>query len=142
MTVKINLNEQRIVEKVTNDDFGLNVAREWKRLIDAFTPRNTGLLEENAELLPFAIHYKSIYAHYMYNGIVYVDPVTKVSGFLTKDGQWKSRYGITKIKSNRKFNYRKINPFATDHWDKKAAEAGKLQILYRIINTGLENGNF
>ena len=109
MTVKINLNKQRIVEKVTNDNFGMNVSREWKRLIDAFTPRNTGLLEENTELLPFAIHYKSIYAHYMYNGIVYVDPVTKVSGFLTKDGQWKSRYGITKIKSNRKFNYRKIN---------------------------------
>lgn len=139
MDVKIELNESKILQKVTGDKFGLLVSNEWKRLINPYTPRNMGLLEGNCQLSPFEIWYKENYAHYMYEGIVYVDPVTKAAGFLDKDGNWKSRYGVKKIPSERSFNYQKKNPYSTDHWDIKAAQAGQLDKLYRILNAQLKS---
>ena len=145
MQLKIKLNQPKIINKVTNDRFGLLVAKSWKTQIDDFTPRNTGLLMgiggQTVDELPFKIHYKENYAHYMYMGIVYVDPTTGASGFLTDEG-WKSRFKIKKIKSNRKLKYQKINPNATDHWDIKAAEAGRLNNLYTTLNTALRSGDY
>ena len=50
MNVKVELNEQQIIKKVTNDRFGLLAATEWKRLLDPYTPRDTGMLEGNVAL--------------------------------------------------------------------------------------------
>lgn len=68
MNIKIELNEPNIIRKVTNDNFGLLAATEWKRLIDPYTPRDTGMLESNVALRPFEIHYQSPYAVYVYYG--------------------------------------------------------------------------
>ena len=68
MEVKIDLNEQKIFEKVTGDKFGLFVSNEWKRLIDPYTPRDTGTLEESATLSPWQIYYKQKYASRVYYG--------------------------------------------------------------------------
>lgn len=45
------------------------------------------------------------YAHYLYEGIVYVDPKYNCAGFLSRTpgeyfGQWFSRKGVTKVMSN------------------------------------------
>ena len=48
MEVKIDLNEPKIIKKVTNDRFGLFVSNEWKRLIDPYTPRDTGIMAARA----------------------------------------------------------------------------------------------
>ena len=44
------------------------------------------------------------YAHYLHEGIVYVDPVYKTAGFQIKSGsnsgEWRSRRGVTKIMSS------------------------------------------
>lgn len=58
------------------------------------------------------------YAHYMYEGVVYVDPVYKKGGFYSPDYGFWSRPGVKKIPSERKFQY--TNPMATDHWDQTA----------------------
>ena len=68
MNIKIELNEPNIIRKVTNDRFGLLTANEWKRLIDPYTPRATGMLEETTAFRPFLIHYKMNYAEYVYYG--------------------------------------------------------------------------
>lgn len=68
MNVRIDLNEPKIYAKVTNDRFGKLVAVEWKRLIDPYTPRDTGNLENNVAILPFKLHYKSPYAKHVYYG--------------------------------------------------------------------------
>ena len=57
MNLRIDLNEPRIREKVTGDKFGLLVSNEWKRLIDPYTPRDTGLMQETAKIYPWKIHY-------------------------------------------------------------------------------------
>ena len=68
MNLRIDLNEPRIREKVTSDRFGLFVSNEWKRLIDPYTPRDTGTTQDTATLNPWQIHYKTKYATRIYYG--------------------------------------------------------------------------
>lgn len=108
MSVKIVLNNDKILKKVNSDTFGKFVSNEWKRLINQYTPHKYGFLQSNVDILPFALHYKQNYANYQYNGV---------------------------SKNGNPLNYTKDpNPAATDHWDEKAAQSGQLEKLYRIIN--------
>ena len=68
MNFRIDLNEPRIREKVTNDRFGSFVSLEWKRLIDPYTPRDTGVTQDTATIEPWKIHYKTKYATRIYYG--------------------------------------------------------------------------
>ena len=68
MNVRIDLNEPKILAKVQNDRFGLLVSNEWKRLIDPYTPRDTGTLMQSAKLSQFQIHYIQPYATRVYYG--------------------------------------------------------------------------
>lgn len=133
MNCEVHLNKAHIIRKVTNDRFGLFLSNEWKRLINPYTPKDNGIMMQTALLRPFEIEYIQPYSHFMYMGIVYVDPET--------NSPW-ARFGVEKVPTSRKLEYQKNNPFATDHWDIKAAEAGQLNKLYRILNNGLESGRF
>lgn len=134
MLLKLDLNDAQILEKTDNEQLGLFVSNEWKRLIDPYTPRDTATLMQNVEKKPWQLHYKEPYAHYMYMGIVYVDPVYGVSGFFDPEYGFWSRFGVKKVPSGRTFDYQRNNPFSTDHWDEKAAEAGQLNKLCQSIN--------
>lgn len=68
MNVRIDLNEPKILAKVQNDRFGLLVSNEWKRLIDPYTPRDTGTMQDTAKLYPNKIHYIQPYSAYVYYG--------------------------------------------------------------------------
>lgn len=122
MKIRIDLNEPQILGKVQSDRFGLFVSAEWKRLIDPYTPRLTGMLmgdvryKEKVDEKPFALHYKVPYASAVYynsRGVKFVSQEEGGSG---------------------------RNLFATDHWDIKAAKSGQLDKLYRTINNGLRSG--
>jgi hypothetical protein len=68
MNLRIDLNEPRIKEKVTSDRFGLLVSNEWKRLIDPYTPRDTGTMQNSAKQKPWEIHYIQPYSTRVYYG--------------------------------------------------------------------------
>lgn len=133
MSLTINLNEDQIHDKVRNKKLGLFVANEWKRLINPYTPREKGTLLQTAKVRPWEIEYIQPYSHYMYEGILYIDPST---------GSAWAGFGVDKVPTDKNLNYQKVNPFATDHWDKKAAKAGQQNKLYRTINAGLASGRF
>ena len=133
MKVTIYLNEPQIIEKVTSNRFGMFVSVQWQRLINPYTPKDTGMLLGTTLWRPFEIEYVQPYSNYMYEGILYVDPETGSS--------W-ADFGDKKVPTEKLLEYQKNNPFATDHWDIKAAEAGQLNKLYRTINAGLASGRF
>ena len=112
MNLRIDLNEPRIREKVTSDKFGLLVSNEWKRLIDPYTPRDTGALMgitgQTVDVQPWKLHYKSKYAERVYYG------------------------------SYMNFKRHK-NPYATYEWDKAAEKSGQKDKLYRVLNSALQN---
>ena len=66
MNLRIDLNEPRIREKVTSDRFGRLVSLEWKRLIDPYTPRDTGTMQGSARVQAWKIHYTANYSEYVY----------------------------------------------------------------------------
>lgn len=68
MNVKFELDEQKILSKVTNDKFGLFVSNEWKRLIQPYEPRDTNTMSSTAKLYQFKIHYIQPYATKVYYG--------------------------------------------------------------------------
>lgn len=117
MNVKIDLNEPKILEKVQNDRLGLLVSSEWKRLIDPYTPRDTGLMQDTAELQPFQIIYR---------------------GGKTSNGKYYAGY----VYYNRGANFKKNNPYSTHEWDIAAANAGQLDKLTRTLNNALESGQY
>ena len=114
MNLRIDLNEPRIREKVTSDRFGMLVSNEWKRLIDPYTPRDTGALMgmtgQTVDIQPWKLHYKEKYASPVYYG-----------------------YDMT---------FQKKNPYSTYEWDIAAEKAGQKDKLYRTLNNALQSGRF
>lgn len=68
ITVRLKINDEEIASKITNDRFGTFTANEWKRLIDPYTPRDTGTLMTTAQIRPWEIHYAQPYASAVYYG--------------------------------------------------------------------------
>ena len=116
MNVRIDLNEPKILAKVQNDHFGLLVSNEWKRLIDPYTPRDTGTMQDTAKKEPWRI----IYDAKASNGKSYASAVY---------------YGYD-------MNFQKKNPYSTYEWDIAAEKAGQKDKLYRTLNNALQSGRF
>ena len=117
MNVRIDLNEPKILAKVQNDRFGTLVANEAKRVYDPYTPRDTGLMQDTAEIQPWKIIYR---------------------GAKTSNGKYYAAYvyyGYDK-------NFQHKNPHSTYEWDKAAANAGQLDKLPRTLNNALQSGQY
>lgn len=113
MNCRVDFNEPKIIQKVTNNTLGLYAAQEWKKLINPYTPRDTGRLEETASVQPWTIIYNPS------------DPITG------KHYARKVYYGVG-------LNFQTTtNPYATHHWDKAAEQAGQKDKLYRELNAYL-----
>lgn len=117
ITITVNLNERQIYNKMQNDKLGLFVAQEWKRLIDPYTPRDTGLMQDTAKITPWTITYDAMpskggksYAVYVYYG--------------------------------ENMNFKHNNPYSTYKWDQAAANAGQQDKLTRTLNAALRSGQF
>jgi hypothetical protein len=117
MNVRIDLNEPKILAKVQNDRFGLFVSQSWKRLIDPYTPRDTGILQDTAEIYPWKIRYK---------------------GQKASNGKFVAGY----VYYMRGANFQKKNPYSTYEWDKAAANAGQIDKLTRTLNNALQSGQY
>lgn len=113
MNCRVDLNEPKIMAKVTNDNFGLQASTIWgKKCISPYTPRDTGYMEDTAKYAPFTITYDATSKNgYHYPQKVYYD---NTLNFQTTH-----------------------NPYATSEWDKKAEQAGQKSTLYRELNAYL-----
>ena len=60
----------------------------------------SGHIENNTDIV-----WDTPYAQYMWNGIVYEDPVLHCAGFQTENG-WRSRKGVQKVPTERSMEYR------------------------------------
>ena len=117
MNVRIDLNEPQILAKVQNNRFGTFVSQSWKRLLDPYTPRDTGVLQDTAQIHPWQIIYR---------------------GAKTSNGKYYAAY----VYYNRGAKFQKKNPYSTYEWDKAAANAGQKDKLIRTINSALQSGQY
>lgn len=89
------------------------------------------------------IHTPGPYAHYLYEGIVYVDPKYNCAGFISNTpgqffGQWFSRKNVTKVKTNRELQYTGA-PMRGKKWFERMKADHKNDILkaaQALVNKG------
>ena len=84
---------------------------------------------------PYQVIYNSPYAHYQWEGKLYVDPITGKGAFYDPDYGFWSRPGVTKIPTDIPLNYSKEqNPLATSHWEVPAYNAFKDTVARAVTN--------
>lgn len=123
--------------------FGLEEGGRVQRAIDSevlrvsepYIPRDLsagagggGLIQsglENTVIGSGEVVWKTPYAHYVHEGIVYVDPQTNSAGFLTDEG-WKSRKGASKVPTERELQYQGA-PVRGHHWVDRCMQDGGIK---------------
>lgn len=96
------------------------------RYMDKYVPRYEGNLRKNVDLSdPTQIVYNSPYAHYQYEGKLYVMDNGKGAYYSPKYGFWSDK-GVAKHNSGKDLIYHTAG--TGDHWDKRmvSAEMGDL----------------
>lgn len=112
MRVRYNLNINSCMKRLGLDEGGrvqTVVTNEVINLSEQYVPFEEGTLAGSARIEngtdvvwggPAAP-----YAHYMWGGIVYEDPVLHCAGFQVEDGGFRSRKGVQKVPTNRRMEY-------------------------------------
>ncbi len=113
--------KQICYEKSGKREGYLRLANSAARFMDPYVPANNLVLAQNIRITADEkaghVTYNSPYAHYQYEGILYVDPNT---------GSAWSTNGANKIPTSKKLEYSNFrHPLATDHWDKAMWTARK-----------------
>ncbi|MCM1232345.1 MAG: minor capsid protein [Ruminococcus flavefaciens] len=84
------------------------VTHETLRLADDYIPFNEGTLRDSGHIEGTDIVWGGgavRYARYVWNGIVYEDPLLHCAGFEVQDGGWRSRKGVDKVPTKRLLEY-------------------------------------
>ena len=124
-----------VSEKTGGSDGLLFLANEAARLMDPYVPasqaevlaQNLAVYQEDDHAV---IHYLSPYAHYQWEGKLYVDPITKKGAFTNGGGLFWSRPGVAKKPTDRPLKHKKtVHPLATSHWDKAMMTARKQDLV-------------
>lgn len=137
--VKVNMKPvNRIVTRLglnKTGDVQMQATRIINQRITKYMPFRTGVLATKLKFIksPTEIEVMGPYARYQYYGEVMVDPETRAAGFQDKDGQWKSRRGVPKVRSGRPIQYTKTkHPLAGPKWDQRMMAAEGAQITKEI----------
>lgn len=119
--MKLTFNWNRPVNTIAYEASGgkdgrLWLANECKRLMDPYVPARNLVLAQNVRTYVEGdhgvVHYNSPYAHYQYEGLLYVS---------SKNGSSWARSGEYKVKADPEKNLKhdkSRHPLATSHWDK------------------------
>ena len=104
----------------------------WE-LCDEYVPFDQGDLKASGHIENDTdVVWNTPYAQYMWNGIVYEDPVLHCAGFKTENG-WRSRKDVQKVPASdgRGFKYQD-GPIRGAHWaERMLQEGGRMEIERR-----------
>ena len=131
-TIQWHRPASQIAYNRTGGDRGrLFLAAEAKRLMDPYVPFKNGVLSQNVRTYvehgDGIVHYLSPYAHYQYEGILYVSSRTGSSW--ARRGEFKVPASPQKQIQHDPFRH----PLATSHWDRAmfTARRGDLTAAYQ-----------
>lgn len=96
-----------------------------------FVPGGTSsILNQVVNLQVASITYEHPGAHYLWNGMKYVDPKYKIGAFYSPDYGYWSRPGIAKVSSGKPLKYH--TPGTGAHWDKLMWNSKKDEVLKEV----------
>lgn len=110
-------------ERSGGDSGRLFLANECKRLMDPYVPARNLVLAQNVKVFVQDqhgyVHYRSPYAHYQYEGVLYVSSITG-SSWATQ-----GEYKVKAVPERQLSHDKSRHPLATSHWDKAMMSARK-----------------
>ena len=118
-------NPAKTANRICKDDrVGLFLANTWIRYFSKYVPMQEGTLRDSVTPEPFKVTYNAPYAHYQWQGELYVSPTTGSS--------W-AKAGEIKIPAGKSLEYSKEqNPLAASHWEQPAYEAFKGTVARQV----------
>lgn len=131
-----NKKKKQLMHEKTGGSKGRKfLANEAKRLMDPYVPAKNLALSQNVRITTEGEHgvvqYNSPYAHYQYEGELYVSSVT--------GSAWAGK-GEYKVPTGEALEYDTFrHPLATDHWDEAMMVARKndlAEAYQRYLNGG------
>lgn len=130
--IKIDSNKvKKKLDGLLDDTTMLRIHQAFYKMCDPYVPFGDGTLAQTVEITPKYVRYKSPYAHYMYEGIVYGPNIP-----IIQNGQivgWFSRPGVQKHPTGAMINYSKDrHPLATRHWDKAMMQDRKDEFIAQV----------
>lgn len=106
--------------------------QECANEMDRYVPMQSGTLKNTRFVGPDYVKYNQPYAHYLYTGALYVDPVYKKGCFYDpKTGRVWSRPGVKKIPSDQELTYHGA-PMRGKLWDVRMWADNKRKLLNMV----------
>lgn len=134
ITFKWHKVEKKIIREALNgDECLLFTASEAKRLMEPYVPADNLVLSENTDVYVEGdsgiVEYLSPYAHYQYEGELYVSSVT--------GSPW-ARKGEHKVAAGKKLKHSTFrHPLATSFWD-RAMKVARMDDLIHAVQQYLK----
>ena len=112
--MKVDLQSVEDILKQTGLEDGGAVQKQidesFLRYCEPYLPFDTGALRDSGitstKIGSGQVIWDTPYAHYLYEGILYVDPITGKGAFYNEDYGFWSRPNTQKVPSNRELHYR------------------------------------
>ena len=135
INIKVHVDEDALRHKVENliDDTTMHrIHQLLYKMCDPYVPMGeTGDLSQTAEVTAEGVTYKTPYAHYMYEGIVYGPNIP-----IIEDGVvvgWFSRPGVQKHPTGKDIEYDiSFHPLATHHWDEAMMQDKRDEFIAQV----------
>lgn len=110
MEIKWDKSPKEILDRIFDDETMTYVHDRLHIFMSPFVPMDSGMLDQTVDIKPDCVHYKSPYAHFIWNGKVFVDD---------RGSTW-ARRSESKHPINKDLDFSKDEhaPLATSHWEK------------------------
>lgn len=107
-------NPQKTTKRIFSEDVRKYAHTRMHAYCSPYVPMDSGALDQNVDITPDFVHYKSPYAHFQWEGKVFVDD----------RGSTYAKRSTSKHSTNRNLRYATDkHPLATSHWERAMAAA-------------------
>lgn len=125
LEIKWNRTPQQIAGRIFDDETMTYVHTRLHAYCSDYVPMDSGALDQTVDITPEYVHYKSPYAHFQWEGLVFVD----------ERGSTYALPNHSKHPTNTPLHYSTDHhPLATSHWEVAAMAAHKGDLCLEIEN--------
>lgn len=116
LEIKWNRTPQQILNRIFDAQTMTYVHDRLHAYCSDYVPMDSGTLDQDVDIKPEYVHYKSPYAHFQWEGVVFVDD----------RGSTYARRNHSKHATSTPLHYSQdYHPLATSHWEQATMAAHK-----------------
>lgn len=114
LEIKWNRTPRQLADRIFDEKTMLYAHTRLHAYCSDYVPMDSGMLDQTVDITPECVHYKSSYAHFQWEGILFVDD----------RGSAYAQRNHSKHAAGTPLNYSTDkHPLATSHWERAAMAA-------------------